>query len=212
VTSTFYSFFIVFFSDSQTFRIFALLFLEGSDNVNELRQYEIPIFGLENKRYEYDFESNDAFFAALEQDLIEKGTVQTHLILDKSETMIRLDFQIKGTVEQTCDRSLDLYDEPINVERLLLLKFSDHNEELTDEIELIERNTHSINVARYIFEFIATSMPMKKLHPRFREEDEQDGDEDSEGKMIYRSEADEESTDEPTIDPRWAALRKLSDN
>lgn len=179
--------------------------------MNELRQYEIPIFGLENKRYEYDFQSGDAFFDVLEQELIEKGNVSTHLVLNKSETMIRLDFQITGTVEQTCDRSLDLYNEPINLERLLLLKFSDHNEELTDEIELIERNTHSINIARYIFEFIATSMPMKKLHPRFRDEDEQD-DEESEGKLIYRSDSDEEKTDEPTIDPRWAALRKLSDN
>ncbi|WP_027303025.1 YceD family protein [Rudanella lutea] len=180
--------------------------------MNELRQYEIPVFGLENKRYEYDFESGDAFFAALEQDLIEKGNIQTHLVLDKSETMIRLDFQISGTVEQTCDRSLDLYDEPIQIERLMLLKFSDHNEELTDEIELIERNTHSVNVARYIFEFLATSLPMKKLHPRFREEDEQDEDTESEGKLIYRSDPDEEPTDEPPVDPRWAALRKLNDN
>lgn len=178
--------------------------------MNELRQYEIPIFGLENKRYEYDFESDVAFFNALEQDLIEKGSIQTHLTLEKSETMIRLDFRITGTIEQMCDRSLDLYDEPINVERLLLLKFADHNEELTDEIELIERNTHSINVSRYIFEFIATSLPMKKLHPRFRSEDEQD--DESEGKLIYRSDEEEQPSDEPTIDPRWAALRKLNDN
>lgn len=198
-------------SDSQTFRNFALLFLEGYTTVNELRQYEIPIFGLENKCYEYDFESDDAFFAALEQEMIEKGTIHTHLTLNKSETMIRLDFQINGIVELTCDRSLDLYDEAIDIERLLLLKFSDHNEELTDEIELIERNTHSINIARYIFEFIATSLPMKKLHPRFRAEDEQD-DEESEGKLIYTSETDNESTEDEPIDPRWAALRKLNDN
>lgn len=198
-------------SDSQTFRNFALLFFEGSDTVNELKQYEIPIFGLENKRYEYDFESGDAFFGALEQEMITKGTVHTHLTLNKSETMIRLDFQITGTVELTCDRSLDLYDEPIDIERLLLLKFSDHNEELTDEIELIERNTHSINVARYIFEFIATSLPMKKLHPRFRAEDEQD-DEESDVKLIYTSETENESTEGDPIDPRWAALRKLNDN
>ncbi|TAE25857.1 MAG: DUF177 domain-containing protein [Cytophagales bacterium] len=179
--------------------------------MNELRAYEIPIYGLDNKRYEYDFESGDAFFGALEQDMIAQGTVKTHLTLDKSETMIRLEFRITGTVEQPCDRSLDLYDEPIDVTRLLLLKFSDHNEELTDEIELIERNTHTVNVARYIFEFIATSMPMKKLHPRFRNEDEQD--DASEGKLIYRSDEHEETTDqESAVDPRWAALRKLSDN
>lgn len=183
--------------------------------MNTLRAYDIHIAGLANKRYEYDFTSDDSFFAALEQDLIQRGNVQTHLLLDKSETMIRLDFHITGSVEQTCDRSLEGYDEPVDTRQMMLLKFGDHNEELSDEIELIERNTATINVARYIFEFIGLSLPMKRLHPRFRDEDESEGD-DSEGKLVYRSgpETDDEtdSTDSSAVDPRWASLRKLSDN
>ncbi|WP_338874322.1 DUF177 domain-containing protein [Spirosoma sp. SC4-14] len=181
--------------------------------MNSLRAYDINIVGLDNKRYEYDFTSGDTFFAALEQDLIEKGNIQTHLVLDKSETMIRLDFHIKGTVEQTCDRSLDEYDEPVDTQQTMLLKFGDHNEELSDEIELIERNTATINVARYIFEFISLSLPMKRLHPRFRSEEEDDADDEQNGKVIYRSDAEPNNEDDqPEIDPRWAALRKLSDN
>lgn len=181
--------------------------------MNVLRTYDIHIVGLENKRYDYDFTSDDSFFAALEQDLIQKGTIQTHVLLDKSETMIRLDFHITGTVEQTCDRSLDCYDEPVETRQTMLLKFGDHNEELSDEIELIERNTATINVARYIFEFISLSLPMKHLHPRFRQEDE-DEDESQNGKVIYRSDPDasEAADDQPDVDPRWAALRKLSNN
>ena len=181
--------------------------------MNTLQAYDINIVGLDNKRYEYDFVSGDTFFAALDQELIEKGTIRTHLILDKSETMIRLDFHIQGTVEQVCDRSLDCYDEPVDTRHMLLLKFSDHNEELTDEIELIERNTVTINVARYIFEFISLSLPMKKLHPRFRDE-EQDEDIDAEnGKVIYRSDPDaSDDDDQPGTDPRWDALRKLNNN
>jgi len=181
--------------------------------VNALRAYDIHIAGLENKRHEYDFTSDNAFFAALEQDLIEKGSIQTHLVLDKSETMIRLDFYITGTVEQLCDRSLDEYDQPVDARQTMLLKFGDHNEELSDEIELIERNTATINVARYIFDFLSLSLPMKRLHPRFRNED--DEDDESTGKLVYRSDAEPEANqdDQPdTIDPRWAALRKLSDN
>ena len=79
--------------------------------MDELRKYNINIYGLENKRYEYDFASGDAFFEALEQQLIRKGQFTTHVVLDKSETMIRLDFHIVGAVEQTCDRSLDEYNE-----------------------------------------------------------------------------------------------------
>ncbi|MDB5240394.1 MAG: hypothetical protein JWP57_1019 [Spirosoma sp.] len=183
--------------------------------MNALRAYDINIVGLENKRYEYDFESGDAFFAALDQELIHKGNVQTHIVLDKSETMIRLDFHIAGTVEQICDRSLDEYDELVQTRQMLLLKFGDHNEELSDEIELIERNTATINVARYIFEFISLSLPMKRLHPRFRDEDEQDNDE-SNGKLIYSSGTATDSEDDdqpaPVTDPRWDMLRKLNDN
>ncbi len=181
--------------------------------VNPLRTYDIHIVGLDNKRYEYDFISDRSFFAALDQELIKTGNVQTHLVLDKSETMIRLDFHIVGTVEQTCDRSLDEYDESVDTQRSMLLKFGDHNEELSDEIELIERNTSTINVARYIFEFISLSLPMKRLHPRFREEDDQDDDQDV--KLIYSSGPEtnnDDADDQPEIDPRWAALRKLSDN
>ena len=181
--------------------------------MNALRTYDIHIMGLENKRYEYDFSSDDSFFAALEQDLIQKGTVQTHLLLDKSETMIRLDFQITGAVEQTCDRSLDCYEEPVETQQTMLLKYGDHNEELSDEIELIERNTATINVARYIFEFISLSLPMKHLHPRFRDEDDEE-DEARNGKVIYRSGTDgiEDDEEQSNVDPRWAALRKLNNN
>jgi uncharacterized metal-binding protein YceD (DUF177 family) len=180
--------------------------------VNPLRAYDIHIAGLDNKRYEYDFTSDKAFFTALEQDLIATGHVQTHLVLDKSETMIRLDFHSVGSVEQTCDRSLDEYDEPVDTRQTMLLKFGDHNEELSDEIELIERSTATINVARYIFEFISLSLPMKRLHPRFRNEDDEEDDQN--GKVIYRSDAEtnDDADTQPDVDPRWAALRKLSDN
>ena len=183
--------------------------------MNALREYDINIVGLETKRYEYDFASDSAFFAALDQELIREGNVQTHVVLDKSETMIRLDFHIAGTVEQICDRSLDEYDEQVDTQQMLLLKFGDHNEELSDEIELIERNTATVNVARYIFEFISLSLPMKRLHPRFRDEDEQDDvGEESNVKLIYSSgpAVDDESDGQPATDPRWAALRKLNDN
>lgn len=184
--------------------------------MNELRAYDINIAGLENKRYEYDFTSDTSFFQTLEQQLIANGNVTTHLTLTKSETMIRLDFAIRGAVEQTCDRSLESYDEAVDTQRTLYLKFADRNEELTDEIELIERNTPTINVARYIFDFIALALPMKRLHPRLRAEDEANDDEDSEGKLIYTSGsapvADESTDETPAVDPRWEALRKLSNN
>jgi uncharacterized metal-binding protein YceD (DUF177 family) len=181
--------------------------------VKELQKYTIPISSLEDKSYEFDFESGDAFFEAMDQELIQSGSFKTHLVLTKSSSMIHLNFHIQGTVGLICDRSLDPFDEPIDIEEQLFLKFSDRVEELTDEIELILWETQQINIARYLFDFIVLSLPMKKLHPRFRQE-ENDEDEEQEGRVVYRSDAPgpDDETPEPPVDPRWEALRKLNNN
>ncbi|GGM73941.1 DNA-binding protein [Dyadobacter beijingensis] len=191
---------------------FALLLTE---KVKELSKYNIDIYGLEDKQYDYDMESGDAFFEEMEQDLIEQGHFKTHVVLNKSATMIQLRFQTKGSVTLTCDRSLETFEEPIDSDERIILKFGDHNEELTDEIEIINRNTNRINVARYVFDFIALSLPVKKLHPSLRtEEDDFDLENDEEeGTLVYTSggktEEGDEREDEEKIDPRWEALKNL---
>ena len=180
--------------------------------MKELSKYNIDIYGLEDKQYAYEMESGDAFFQELEQDLIEFGHFKTHVELNKSATMIQLNFHTVGSVTLTCDRSLEPFEEPIDQDDRIILKFGDHNEELTDEIEIINRNTTRINVARYIFDFIALALPVKKIHPDLRdEEDEIDPLDEADGILVYSSEDVAEETEEETekIDPRWEALKKL---
>ena len=184
--------------------------------MKELSKYNIDIYGLEDKQYDYDMESGDAFFEELEQDLIEHGHFKTHVVLTKSATMIQLHFHTEGSVELLCDRTLEPFEEPVDSDERIILKFGDRNEELTDEIEIINRNTNRINVAKYIFEFIALSLPVKKLHPSLRDEEYDDDDsEDDEVILIYSSEEDENEEgdeSEEKIDPRWEALKKLKGN
>ncbi len=200
-----------------------------------LDKFKIDIFRLENKQYIYQFEGDDEFFLLYEQDLVQKGNFKAEVILDKSETMIQMKYAIEGSVELICDRSLDEFDFPINLSEKMILKFGDHNEELSDEMMLIDRNTPTINVAQDIFDFIALQIPMKKLHPRFRkdepiinfdeDEDEEDFDlfvDEEEGELVYSTDADilkdldqneeQEQTKEKPTDPRWEALMKLRNN
>ena len=180
--------------------------------MKELSKYNIDIYGLEDKQYAYEMESGDAFFQELEQDLIEFGHFKTHVVLNKSATMIQLNFHTVGSVTLTCDRSLEPFEEPIDQDDRIILKFGDHNEELTDEIEIINRNTTRINVARYIFDFIALALPVKKIHPDLRgEEEEADPFDEAEGILVYSSgdAESEETEEEEKIDPRWEALKKL---
>ena len=132
-----------------------------------LNTFKIDIFRLESKQYLHEFEGNNDFFEALDQELIQKGSFKATVVLNKNETMIQMMYHITGSVELTCDRSLDLFDFPVDITQKMILKFSDHNEEITEELVLIDRNTQYINVAQDIFDFIGLQIPIKKLHPRF---------------------------------------------
>ena len=74
---------------------------------------------------------------------------------------------------------------------------------------MINRDNESLELGQYIFEFIALEVPMKKLHPRYQ--DEEDEDDLSEGKIIYTSNPSEDDRggDAGDIDPRWEILKKL---
>ncbi|MBC7409455.1 MAG: DUF177 domain-containing protein [Arcicella sp.] len=136
-----------------------------------LNTFKIDIFRLESKQYMHEFEGNDDFFEALDQNLIQKGHFKATVSLNKNETMIQMIYKISGNVELTCDRSLDLFDFSVDITQKMILKFSDHNEEITEELMLIDRNTQYINVAQDIFDFIGLQIPIKKLHPRFTQDE-----------------------------------------
>lgn len=184
--------------------------------MKELDKYDIDIMGLSDRQHVFEFESGESFFEEMEQEVLLGGHFKTELLLEKSSTMIQLGFTIDGIARLACDRSLEEFEEPIHTGGKLILKFGDENLELTDEIALIHRNTNRINVARYIFEFIALAIPMKRIHPDLREEDDEDewDEEEEEGKLVYvaadEEDEDEQTEDEEIVDPRWAALKALN--
>lgn len=176
--------------------------------MKDFATYTIEISNLKNQDYEYDFLVKDNFFQLFPQSLIEQGNLTVKVLLRKSETMLQLHFKITGFIVLTCDRSLENFDFPIKSEAKLILKFGASNEVINDDLEIISRDTIAINVAQYIYEYIALEVPMKKLHPKF-----QDDSDDDEDVLIYSSEdkSVEEQTNEEEIDPRWQALKKLKD-
>jgi uncharacterized metal-binding protein YceD (DUF177 family) len=142
------------------------------------------------------------FFELFEFSFFEKGALDIRLEVEKKENMILLVFDVSGTIELICDRSLDAFDYPLKLNETIILKYGDTPEEISDTIEIITPDTQLINIARYIYELISVSIPMKKLHPRYSDED---GDEDE---MIYSSKIGEEKEEEtPEADPRWNKLK-----
>jgi uncharacterized protein len=182
--------------------------------VKKLRDYEIGIAKLSNKKHEYEFDMDDSFFDLFGGDIILGGKLLGKVELDKTETLLTLNFDINGHVRLACDRSLEEFNEPVSIQETFRMKFGTETKELDDDLWEIASDTQSINVAQHLYDFIGTSLPMKKLHPRFREEDE---DQEEEAILIYSSRhADEgdnendDSDDDDDVDPRWDALKNLN--
>lgn len=177
------------------------------------QDFSINVFSLKIGDHEFDYEIDGTFLKLFNPDLVEEAKIDTLIELRKSETMIEAHFTIKGTVELACDRSLEHYTDEVNIQKRMFFKFGEQAEELSDEIEIIPYHQHEIDVSHLIYEFIAISIPMKKLHPKFREE-EQDGELESliysSGQETVESESEEDNNDK--IDPRWEALKNISKN
>lgn len=171
--------------------------------MRDLKQYKIEIFGLSNNTHHFDFEFEEEFFSLFENSLISKGKGTCKIDLTKTDSMITLDFNIQGTIELECDRSLELFDYPIEIEKELIFKYGDEEKELSEDVRVIPKGTQEINIADFLYESIHLEIPMKKLHPKFQNEEESD-------EMIYKS--DDEKKEDNEVDPRWEALKKLNKN
>ena len=171
-----------------------------------MKAFSVNIIGLSYKAHQFEYEFGSAFFEKYGKDLVSDGHFSANVVLDKHETFIDAEFKIKGEAKLICDRSLEPFDFPVDINRRIMFKYGEEETELSDEIIIINRDRVSLELGQYLYEFISLFIPIKKVHPKFQ--DDEDDDDDSEGKLIYSSET-ENSNEEKEVDPRWEILKKL---
>lgn len=168
-----------------------------------MERYRVNILGLSLSIHHFNYEFESDFFRKYGTDMVSEGAFKVEVALDKRETFLETNFKIKGSVKLVCDRSLDEFDHPIDVSPRIIFKYGDEDKEISEDVIMIHRGTETLELGQYIYEFIALAIPMKRLHPRFKEES------DEEGGIIYTSETEEKKEE---IDPRWEMLKKLNKN
>ncbi len=175
--------------------------------MKSLKPYSIPFTGLKLGKHTFDFEVDDDFFNEFEYSLVKKGKLDCRVELEKQETMIILDFKIRGTVNLGCDRCLAEYPQQVQAEERAIAKFGEA--EIGDDVDIItlSKNDHEINIAALIYEYINVAVPFVAVCGY-------------EGKTEYcdtemldtlnkLAAGPEEQTNEDA-DPRWEALKKLN--
>ncbi|RNI28098.1 DUF177 domain-containing protein [Rufibacter immobilis] len=183
--------------------------------MKEIKKYDINLVRLGNKSHSYEFELDDHFFELFSQQLIHGGNLKAEVVLHKSELLLQFDFHIAGKVRLTCDRSLEEFEYPLEVKQTLHVRFGQEEVELDENVLQILPETQYINIAQHLYDYIGLAVPMKKLHPRFVEEDQDlEDDPEAEGLLIYSTgsdgeEEDDDDDEDGPLDPRFAALKKL---
>jgi uncharacterized metal-binding protein YceD (DUF177 family) len=182
--------------------------------VKKKSAYNINLVNLADKRHEYDFDLDNSFFELFDQTLVNGGQLQAHVVLDKSPLLLTFEIHIGGTVNLTCDRSLETFDYPLDITETLLVKYGAQEMELDDNVLQIPHDTQALNLAQHLFDYIGLAIPMKKLHPRFEVDESSDDD-----ILIYSTARDEDADadqdapgNEGSADPRWDILKKLNNN
>lgn len=180
------------------------------------KSYVIEIIKFKEGLHEVVFPIEDAFFQQVEEnELLKKGNLTARVSIDKGANLMELTFHIIGNVQLTCDRSLEVFDQPLDITEKMRYKFGSEVKEIDESVMMITRETPEINVAQLIYEYILLALPLKKIHPDYKNElDEEDNE--LEGGFVYvdgesteNSEEDSSDTKTTPVDPRWEQLAKL---
>ena len=167
---------------------------------------------------EHEYQLDNKFFSDLDTKKKKKGKLDVTLKVKRTSGMYLMDFHIEGNVIVTCDRCLEEMEQPIESDDLLKVKLGEEFAEIGDIVVVPEEDGY-INVAWFIYEFIALNIPMKHVHApgkcnkdmvhKLSKHLRSAGDDETEEDEGVQEDFE---VDDREIDPRWNELKKILDN
>ncbi len=174
----------------------------------------------------YEFVLDNLFFANIDGPEVQKGKVNVVLVVKKTSRAFELDFQTDGIVWVPCDRCLDDMEQPITSTDKLMVKFGVEYAEDGDNLIVIPEEEGVINVAWFMYEFVALAVPMKHVHApgkcnkmmstklskHLRVAADDMEDDGFVADVIDENSEMPDDNAQTQIDPRWNELKKILDN
>jgi uncharacterized metal-binding protein YceD (DUF177 family) len=174
--------------------------------VSKRGTYALRISGLGEGDHDFSFELDRQFFALFEHPEIDHGNVHAEVRLEKKQGLISLHFSLKGEVEVECDRCLERFMTGLSTSQSMFVKMGDTPGEIEDDVLMIGRDDHEIEVGQYLYEFIILALPYQKVHP-----DDAQGNSTCDPEMLKQLEAHRfrEVNQKDNSDPRWDVLKDI---
>jgi len=172
-------------------------------------EYVLRLSGVEFGKHKYVMICDKSFFEFAGLDEIEDGNIKVLLEMEKSATMLSLQFHFIGEITVLCDRCLDLLTLNLDFTDFLVVNLVsqiDESFENDDNIWQLHEKAYELDLTHFLYEAIELALPTQLIHP-----------EDVNGnptcnpemlqKLIELAPKQEQNTNE--TDPRWDTLRQL---
>jgi len=175
--------------------------------MKKLKEFIIQFIGLKQGEHNFDYKIDNKFFNLFEYDEFSNVNLDIKVVLNKKETLLELHFIASGTVNINCDLTNEPFDQVIENDFNLVVKFGNEYNDENEEILILPHSEYEIDISQYIYELIVLSVPFKRIHPGVI-----DGSLNSEilKKLEELSPKSlEDKTKNEDIDPRWNTLKKL---
>ncbi|TYA74247.1 YceD family protein [Seonamhaeicola marinus] len=172
-----------------------------------LKEFIIQFVGLKVGKHLFEYKIEQAFFDHFEYNEFNNARVDVEVELEKKSTLLELHFKASGFVNVNCDLTNEPYDQTIENEFELVVKFGDEFNDEHIDILIIPHGTYEIEIAQYIYELIVLAVPIKRVHPGV--EDGTLGSEILDKLEQLSPKLNDEKEEEEDIDPRWNTLKKL---
>lgn len=176
-------------------------------SMKPLKEYNIQFVGLKLGKHHFDYQIDKKFFEHFEYDDFNDVNINVDLLFEKKTTFLELHFKASGTINLNCDTTNEPYDQAIDGQLNLVVKFGEAFNDENEEILIIPHGEYELNVAQYIYEMIILAIPIKRIHPGIA-----DGTLQSEilkklEELSPKSIKEKQKSEE--IDPRWNTLKEL---
>ena len=119
-----------------------------------------------------------------------------------------LEFHITGSVTLTCDVCLTDFPAKTDIRERLIVKFTDDDmAESTEEIMVLAKHEHELDIAKLLYEYINVSIPHY-----IKCSEQGDGLTCDETVLAKLNDLAPEQQEEQQADPRWDALKNIKYN
>jgi uncharacterized metal-binding protein YceD (DUF177 family) len=178
--------------------------LQAFSRIGEkMEKYQIQFSGLKPGTHSFDFNLDQSFFEHYNFTDISGSDIEVHIEMEKEDRMIVFRFDIRGSVNSVCDRCGDPLVVRIDGQQGLVVKLSDHNEEESEDVQIVKESEGRFDLSRFIYEYVSLMLPVHRVH-----EDDVEGRSLCNPDILDKLEKLKESH---APDPRWEVLKKLKE-